>query len=101
MYRISREGRRASGSHGRDPGSRPARYTERFEDGSGSTAYADKNKNKSSLLAGPGPGMMGGIPTRNPGVLLCLKATAALLALFAVRGVSACCGEKLSAVSYP
>jgi len=91
MYRISREGRRASGSHDHDPGSRPARYKERFEDGgSGSSAYPDKNRNKSPVLAGPGPGKMSGIPTRNPGVLLCFKATAALLALFAVRGVSAC-----------
>lgn len=79
MYRVSREGRRAS-AHEHDS-DRPARYKERFDAGD---AYPDKNKGFA-----PVTGAAGVLPARNPGVSLCLKATAAMVVLFLVRGVSA------------
>ena len=79
MYRVSREGRRAS-AHEHDPDSRPARYNkERFD----ADAYHDKNKGFA-----PAAGAAGVLPTRNPRAVLCLKATAAFVVLFFVRGVS-------------
>eukprot|EP00903_Cladosiphon_okamuranus_P007992 g7713.t1 len=73
MYRVSREGRRAS-AHEHDPDSRPARYRdkERFED--------DKNKRAAPVASQV-------LPVQNPGVVLCMKATAALAILFIVRGM--------------
>lgn len=81
MYRVSREGRRSS-AHEHDADSRPTRYKERFDD----DACHDKNKG-----FGPAAGPAGVFPTRNPGAILCLKATAALFVLFFVRGVSVYC----------
>lgn len=79
MYRVSREGRRAS-AHEHDPDSRPARYNkERFD----ADAYHGKNKGFA-----PAAGAAGVLPTRNPRAVLCLKATAAFVVLFFVRGVS-------------
>lgn len=78
MYRVSREGRRASGTDN-DSENRSARYKERFDN----DAYHDKNKGFTPTVVPAGV-----LPTRHPGVLLCLKTTAALVFIFFVRGVS-------------
>ena len=81
MYRVSREGRRAS-AHEHDADSvRPARYNkDRFD--------ADAYYNKTKGFA-PAAGAAGVLPTRNSRAVLGLKAAAALATLLLVRGVSA------------
>lgn len=78
MYRISREGRRASAhDHDRD-NNQPTRSGREWE----LSDSNDKNRNNKGFGGAA-------LPTSNPGVVLCVKFAAVLMVLFFVRGVSA------------
>lgn len=81
MYRVSREGRRAS-THDHVPDSRPTRYKERFDDTKNVSAPAAFH-DKSFPAARPSV-----LSTRYPRMNMCLKVAAIFVGIFFVRKVT-------------
>ncbi|CAM9195238.1 unnamed protein product, partial [Scytosiphon promiscuus] len=81
MYRVSREGRRAS-THDQDPDSRLTRYKERFDNSSSDVSAPAAFHDKSFPAGRPNA-----FSTRYPRMTLCLKVSAVLLGLFFTRRV--------------